>query len=718
MNAIPMIEDARQAVNRLFAGHLRDGYRIAGCHRYNDAEGRELFRVVRLKHPEVDKIIRPMHRDGARYRAGRPERPATGWPLYVPPYPLVETEPVFVVEGEACADMLARLGLTAVTSGNADSAEAADWTPLQGRRVRLWPDHDGAGARYAGKVEACLRALGCVVERIDVAALHLPDKGDCVDWLQVNPLATADDVRALMAIDVEKQKPGAAVAVSAVSAVEPEPFEDAEPFEDDTPPTPWPDDCLPPGMEGAVRAIAEHVMAPKALAGLSVLSAVAHVAMRLVDADHPMAGAMPCSLFTLVAGQSGDRKSGCFKLATWPVSKREKEMRNRHKAEVLEIEQRANKAKPAERQAIKDEMPPDPRTIFVDATTQKIEHAFVRGSAPALSLSTDEGGTLLGGHSLKSETRAASLSALTRLFDGGGVQRDRIGEDQSGFRFDIRFGLFLLAQPIVLAETLNDPMMRDQGFLPRFIYAAPDSLAGTRFLTEADLGRRAADDGRVVDYWRTLRALDEIPPTLNEAGDLRLSPATMTQEAKRAWLNYYCRTEARQGVDGDMHHLRAFAGRAGELVVRVATVFAVWRAVGGIVTVEAEDVERAGLLVDYSLSEWARQSGPCLTPAERDARDLLALIHRKGWPTVTRALLGQYAPNALRKSARRRNDAIEALLERGWLLLGDGGSMLVQNSRNSKNSNSNPQREVFIPAQNSKNSGNSNSSGNLEVFDL
>lgn len=502
-------------------------------------------------------------------------------------------------------------------------------------------------------------------------------------------IATLEIERPPSRSPIEKANSGVAVAVSAVSAVEP------EPFEDDTPPTPWPDDCLPPGMEGAARAIAEHVKAPKAMAALSVLSAVAHVAMRLVDADHPKTGPIPCSLFALVAGLSSDRKSQCFKLATWPVAKREREIRNRHKAEAIEIEQRAAKAKPSERQAIKSEIPPDPRTIFVDATTQKIEHAFVRGSAPALSLSTDEGGTLLGGHSLKSETRAASLSALTRLFDGGGVQRDRIGEDQSGFRFDIRFGLFLLAQPIVLGEALDDPLMRDQGFLPRFLYAAPDSLAGTRFETEADLDRRAADDPRVLSYWDTLRTLDEIAPTLNEIGDLRLKPATMTREAKRAWLDYYCRTEARQGVDGDMRHLRAFAGRAGELVVRAATDYAVWRSAGGIATVEAEDVERAGLLVDYSLAEWLRQSGPCLTPAERDARDLLALIHRKGWATVSRVLLGQYAPNALRKSSRRRNDAIEALLGRGWLLPGDGGSLHVQNSKNSKKMQQQPAEGSF-----------------------
>ena len=110
MNAVPMIETAQQAVNRLFADEVANGYRIAGCHRYNDADGAELFRSVRLKNAEGDKVIRPMYRDGFRYRMGRGTRPDAGWPLYVPPYPLVEAGPVYVVEGEACADALARLG--------------------------------------------------------------------------------------------------------------------------------------------------------------------------------------------------------------------------------------------------------------------------------------------------------------------------------------------------------------------------------------------------------------------------------------------------------------------------------------------------------------------------------------------------------------------------------------------------------------------------------
>ena len=147
MNAVPMTETARAAVGRLFADDLAKCHRIAGCHRYNAADGTELFRVVRLKNAEGDKVIRPMYRDGFRYRMGRGAKPGTGWPLYVPPFPLVDSGPVYVVEGEACADALARLGITATTSGSSSSADAADWTLLRGRSVRVWPDQDAAGAK-------------------------------------------------------------------------------------------------------------------------------------------------------------------------------------------------------------------------------------------------------------------------------------------------------------------------------------------------------------------------------------------------------------------------------------------------------------------------------------------------------------------------------------------------------------------------------------------
>ena len=63
--------------------------------------------------------------------------------------------PVLVVEGEKAADAAGKTfpDYVCVTSPfGAQSAAKADWTPLAGRDVTVWPDHDAAGAKYAADV--------------------------------------------------------------------------------------------------------------------------------------------------------------------------------------------------------------------------------------------------------------------------------------------------------------------------------------------------------------------------------------------------------------------------------------------------------------------------------------------------------------------------------------------------------------------------------------
>lgn len=216
-------ESAREAVGRLFSSALHAGFKLTGLHRYNTATGDELLRVVRLKYSAwasltdagrdalrqryhcdgKGKIIRQMHRADGRYLAKAPAKPANGWPLYRPPYPLVDTKPVIYVEGEACADELAKRGIPAVASlGGAKQAGDSDWTAPPHDALQ-WRDNDQAGDGYMIEVAAKLHAIGCTVERIDVAALGLPVKGDVVDWLALHPNATADDVLALPRVKVE-----------------------------------------------------------------------------------------------------------------------------------------------------------------------------------------------------------------------------------------------------------------------------------------------------------------------------------------------------------------------------------------------------------------------------------------------------------------------------------------------------------------------------------
>lgn len=179
------VESPRDAARRLAAGVLQRGYRAEALHEYRDAKGNHVLWRIRCKHPGTgDKWIRPMHWSGTGYAIGEPEAPEAGRVLYRLPELLADpAATVWIVEGETCADTLAKAGKVATTSGSSSSASGADWTPLRGRSVRLWPDHDKAGGQYADAVDSALRALGCSVEWVDVSALGLPAGGDVVDWM-------------------------------------------------------------------------------------------------------------------------------------------------------------------------------------------------------------------------------------------------------------------------------------------------------------------------------------------------------------------------------------------------------------------------------------------------------------------------------------------------------------------------------------------------------
>ena len=62
---------------------------------------------------------------------------------------LLETGPVYVVEGEKAADALYEINAGSVIgwAGGASAFHFSDWSPLKGRDVILWPDHDDPGRK-------------------------------------------------------------------------------------------------------------------------------------------------------------------------------------------------------------------------------------------------------------------------------------------------------------------------------------------------------------------------------------------------------------------------------------------------------------------------------------------------------------------------------------------------------------------------------------------
>jgi len=126
----------------------------AGRWDYKDENGNLLVCVYRYDTPK-GKQFRPWDVKAKVHRAPHPR------PLYNQ-QGMVNAETVIVVEGEKCAQTLIELGLCATTAMNGAKAplDKTDWSPLQGKHVILWPDHDKAGQEYADALSKKLQILG------------------------------------------------------------------------------------------------------------------------------------------------------------------------------------------------------------------------------------------------------------------------------------------------------------------------------------------------------------------------------------------------------------------------------------------------------------------------------------------------------------------------------------------------------------------------------
>jgi len=138
-------------------------------------------------------VLRFMTSDGKDFLQARPieggfvfEAPPKPWPLYNRGR-LVSADTVIVVEGEKCVHTLDEMGIVATTSpGGANNAKSADWTPLAGKNIILWPDSDGPGKQYIDDAAEMLSGLEPAprLSYIDPAELDLQEKEDAADFIQ------------------------------------------------------------------------------------------------------------------------------------------------------------------------------------------------------------------------------------------------------------------------------------------------------------------------------------------------------------------------------------------------------------------------------------------------------------------------------------------------------------------------------------------------------
>lgn len=121
---------------------------------YLDANGKLLACVYRYD-PTGGKEFRPWDVIARKYKAPEPR------PLYNQPG-LKSASHVVLVEGEKAADALIAQGFAATTAmfGSKAPLEKTDWSPLKGKHVLIWPDHDQSGRDYAENLHSFLPKAG------------------------------------------------------------------------------------------------------------------------------------------------------------------------------------------------------------------------------------------------------------------------------------------------------------------------------------------------------------------------------------------------------------------------------------------------------------------------------------------------------------------------------------------------------------------------------
>lgn len=667
-------ETPQAAARRLAAAAIRDGFRPVALHEYRDADGTPVYWRIRCKHPgSGEKWIRPMRWNGTGYVLGEPPAPEGGKLLYRLPELLADpSAPVWVVEGEACADALAKAGRVATTSGSASSADAADWSPLRGRSAILWPDHDAAGAAYADDVEARLRALGCAVERVDVAALGLPEHGDVVDWLAANPGGNLDTLPM-----VESQSRKSRSAPEALRRPVP-------------PPEPYPVAELGPILQPAAESLRRVIQAPDAVCGASVLAAASLATQALADIEID-GRTIPLSLWMLTVAESGERKSAVDAEAMRAARDYEKELAKgyeldlrTHAADVAEWEARcADARKQAGKRhgvGLADALkaigpaplaPLIPRLIVGDFTAEGLAKLLAAG-LPSVGAFTDEAALVFGGHGMSKEAVARTAATLCKLWDNGTLDRVR-SLDGATKLYGRRLALHLLAQPVIAERALSDDVLAGQGFLARCLLAWPESTAGTRPYRAESL----RDDAALARMAYRLGELHRQPLPLAEGERQELRPRALHlgAAAKAVWVQLHDAVEAGMRPGGQFATAKPWASKTPEQALRIAGVLTLLESTAAQ-EIDAGTMERAAELALWHLHEAVRLAGTAeLSPEVRDAEALLKWCHDTG-----RTLL--YSTDALHKGPARIREretfarAMGELERAGWAEAVEGGMEL------------------------------------------
>ena len=416
----------------------------------------------------------------------------------------------------------------------------------------------------------------------------------------------------------------------------------------------------------------------------SVLGASTFAVQPFADVTLPMGNTRPVSCFFLTVGLSGERKSAVDADALWPVTNREKALRDRYdeelplwsnQSEAWEKQRAqilAHKTKyptqEAKYTALTElgQAPAKPLAPILTASEPTLEglHKLFSVGHASLGLFSAEGGSFVGGHGMTSEKKLLTATGLSDLWDGTPIRRVRSGDGASVLP-GRRLAAHLMMQPDIAGAILSDRALADQGLLSRFLIASPASTIGTRFWRETT----PENDADIRRYWAQISQILETPPRMAEGALNELAPRALklAPAARALCIRFMDNVERMTGKGGEMAGISGLANKLPEHATRLAAVLCL----SGDVEADAVSGEHmaAGIEIaeHYAAEAMRLHFSGMVDSNKRQALDALHWL-QTAWPENHISLpdLYQRGPVTIREKAKAK--AVVSILEdHGWL---------------------------------------------------
>lgn len=517
-------------------------------YRYEDTQGL-LFVVARYTTPSGKQIM-PWAWTGSQWTPKSYTKPR-------PLYGLRELQAnpeakVILVEGEKCVDRLRAMGIARTPiswAGGAQAWKHADWSPLKGRDVLLFPDHDAPGWSAIAGIASRINASKLQV--IDHRELDLPDCWDIADeeWTSADLNKWAAPL--IKPFEVPRETVQQDEPPPADENYEPAPYERDEPDAWDAPVDLWSERPVAPlSIASLPVALQEYVAEMSDLMGtdptvlgmasLVVCSSVIDDKITVQPKEFDTSWTESARLWSAIVGNPSSMKTPGMKASMAPIKSIEASLAERSKDEMREYDeamaeyQRArgkDKGSPPQKPAL-------PRTYTSNATVESLSD-ILQDNPQGILCFADELSSWFGSMDAYAKGAAGKDKGLwLEAYNGGSQRIDRVTR---GHLFIPNWSVCMLGgiQPEAFRTVAK--RMDNDGLLQRFMIV---------------MAARAKNDVDRVPNSEVIRGYHHLVHSLR---DLRIYPevpfkfSPEAQEVRRVFMDVVKQAQSTllpRGVEG------------------------------------------------------------------------------------------------------------------------------------------------------------------------